>query len=116
MKKYDDFKISSIKTHKTVINKYEKEESRCRIIFQTSLGYTIIKNGETKKYEERINTEYVYIYNYKKIKSYENISLKCPNCGAPIQNLGIKVCPYCNAGIIDLAVKTWMLNDINCVK
>ena len=98
---------------KTVINKYDREESRCRLVFQTAIGYRVIKNGEAKKYEERINTEFIYVYNYKNIESHESISLQCPNCGAPIQHLGVKKCPYCNAGIIDLALKTWKFNDIS---
>ena len=107
--------ISNIKIHKTVINKYDREESRCRLTFQTAAGYKVTKNGETKKYEDRINTEFIYIYNYKNIESHESISLQCPNCGAPIQHLGVKVCPYCKAGVMDLASKTWKLNDIKQV-
>ncbi len=105
--------ITNVKMHKTVINKYDKEESKCRLIFQTAVGYKINKNGEIKKYEERINTEFIYVYNYTNIESHESISLKCPSCGAPIQDLGVKTCPYCRAGIIDLATKTWVLNNIN---
>ncbi|MBO5143525.1 MAG: zinc ribbon domain-containing protein [Clostridia bacterium] len=104
--------ITNIKMHKTVINKYDQEESKCRLIFQTAVGYKVNKNGETKKYEERFNTEFIYVYNYKNIESHESISLKCPSCGAPIQDLGVKTCPYCKSGIIDLATKTWVLNNI----
>lgn len=104
--------ITNIKMHKTVINKYDREESKCRLVFQTAIGYKINKNNENKKYEERINTEFIYVYNYKNIESHESISLKCPSCGAPIQDLGVKTCPYCKSGIIDLATKTWVLNDI----
>ena len=110
-----NMRISSIRIHKTVINKYDREESKCRLVFQTAIGYKVAKDGETIKKEERINTEFIYIYNYKNIKSHESISLKCPNCGAPIQELGIKVCPYCKSGIIDLATKTWQLNDMRQV-
>jgi len=117
--KIDDIKessrisISSIKFHKTVINKYDREESKCRLVFQTAVGYKVTKNSEVKKYEERINTEFIYIYNYNNIESHESISLKCPNCGGPIQDLGVKTCPYCKSGIIDLVSKTWVLNSIS---
>jgi ribosomal protein L37E len=40
------------------------------------------------------------------------IALNCPNCGAPIQNLGQKKCSYCGTGVIDLVKRTWILNDI----
>ncbi len=40
------------------------------------------------------------------------IALNCPNCGAPIKDLGVKTCSYCGTGVIDLVKKTWILNDI----
>lgn len=108
-----NLKIDGVKIHKTVINKYDREKSTCRLVFQTSVGYRVHKNKEIIKKEDRINTEFIYIYNYENIATHESISLKCPNCGAPIQTLGEKICPYCKSGIIDLATKTWKLNDIS---
>lgn len=108
----NSLKIERICIHKTVANKYEREESKCNLVFQTAIGYTVNKNGQSQRYEDRINTEFIYVYNYQNIKSHESISLKCPNCGAPVQHLGVKKCNYCNAGIVDLAVKTWVLSEI----
>ena len=108
--------VNNIKLHKTVINRYDREESRCRLVFQTAVGYKVNKNGEIKKIEDRFNTEFIYVYNYKNIESHESISLQCPNCGAPVEHLGVKKCTYCNAGIIDLVSKTWKLNDISKIK
>lgn len=110
--KNDTIKFQDITTHKTVINKYDRGASVCTLIFQTALGYKETKNGSSKRVEERFDTEFTYVYNDKKIMTHESISLHCPNCGAPIEGLGHKVCPYCKAGLIDLAPKTWKLNDI----
>ena len=41
--------------------------------------------------------------------------LRLPKEEAPAEPT-TKVCPYCNAGIIDLATKTWKLNDINKIQ
>ncbi len=114
--KNETIKYENITPHKTVINKYDRGESICSLVFQTAIGYKQIANKQIQKFEERINTEFIYIYNDKKINTTESISLHCPNCGAPIEGLGHKICPYCKAGLIDLAPKTWKLNDINMVK
>ncbi len=111
--KNDTLKFDNITLHKTVINKYNRGESLCSLVFQTAVGYNQILNSTNKKIEERFNTEFIYIYNDKKINTTESISLHCPSCGAPIEGLGHKICPYCKAGLIDLAPKTWKLNDIN---
>lgn len=108
----DNISLENINMHKTVINKYTKNGSICTLIFQTSLGYNLVKNGNSKKIEDRINTEFLYIYDDKHTKGTDSISLHCPSCGAPIKGLGHKSCPYCNTGLVDLAPKTWKLNDI----
>lgn len=110
-----NIKINPINIHKTVINKYDNKASVCRLVFQTSIGYTVSKGDQKQLHEDRINTEFIYIFDDKNISSNEAISLNCPNCGAPIKNLGEKFCPYCKTGIIDLAPKLWKFNDINIV-
>ncbi len=105
--------FESIDIHKTVINQYSKDDSICKLVFQTALGYRETFDGKSNLREERMNTEFIYIYDTKNISGNDSISLKCPNCGAPIPGLGHKICPYCKAGLIDLAPKTWKLNDIS---
>jgi hypothetical protein len=105
--------FDNLNIHKTVINQYVKNGSVCKMIFQSALGYKEITPKDSNIKEERYNTEFVYIYDTNGLHGNESISLKCPNCGAPIKGLGHKVCPYCKAGLIDLAPKTWKLTDIN---
>lgn len=116
IKNSENIKFNNINIHQTVINKYENIVGGCKLIFQSSIGYNIEKKDESKKYEKRINTEFIYIYDDKGVQNYEGFSLKCPNCGAPIKNLGEKFCLYCNALIIDLAPKTWKFNDIYLIE
>ena len=40
------------------------------------------------------------------------IRVTCPNCGAPVTNLGAKFCEYCGAGIIELNVHAWSFENI----
>ncbi len=102
----------NIKFHKTAINQYTKNGSICKLILQSALGYVEKNKKESNIKEERYNCEFIYVYDTKGLNGNESISLNCPNCGAPILGLGHKVCPYCKAGLIDLAPKTWKLSDI----
>ena len=105
----------SINFHRTVLNKYEKNDGICTIVFQTSLEYMYKKNnGNYKKIQDRVNTQFIYIFDDTKLtRNQGGIALNCPNCGAPIKNLGEKVCSYCQTGIIDIVKRTWILNDIS---
>ena len=53
----------------------------------------------------------IYIIDENKIDYHARVGLNCPNCGAPIKNLGLKTCDYCGSGVIDIVKKTWFLNN-----
>lgn len=105
----------SITFHRTVLNKYTKKSGMIILVFQTSLEYLYRKNNDDyDKIQDRFNTEFIYIYDDSKISKDQNlISINCPNCGAPIRNLGVRVCSYCGTGVIDIVKRTWILNDIS---
>lgn len=106
--------FDSINIHKTVINKYEKNESIATIYLQTSLEYLFKKNdGIYKKIQTRFKTEFIYIIDASKLLETEkSIGLNCPNCGAPITNLGSKKCVYCDTYVEDIVNRTWIINNI----
>ncbi len=99
---------SSIKIHRTVLNSYDNKKGLCKITLQTGLEYYKNHDNNKTKIQDRINTEFIYIYDEKQ----GNISLNCPNCGAPIKELGIKACPYCQTGIVEMFSQTWQIDDI----
>lgn len=104
---YDSFKI-----HRTVIKSYQNKKGICTITFQSAIEYYLLKDGSRKKIQDRFNTDMIYIYDDTDVKEGYGISLNCQNCGAPIKKLGVKSCPYCGTGIVDLMSKTWKINDI----
>ena len=109
-----DLTISNLKIHKSVLNKYEKKSGIATIYLATAFEY-YEKNGTKpmKKVQKRIKTEFIYIIDASKVKaSLKSLGLNCPNCGAPLRNLGQKKCEYCNTLIVDLVKKSFILNDI----
>ena len=109
-----NLKYDSVKIHKTIINTYEKRNKIATIKLRTALEYVCTDNkGISKKVQPRFETEFIYIIDSSKIaESQKELSLNCPNCGAPIKNLQEKVCVYCNCGIIDIVKKVWTFNNI----
>lgn len=98
---------SDVKIHKTVLNKYEKNNVIATIIFQTAFEYKI----NDKKKQARMQTEFIYIIDSDNIES-KAIGLNCPNCGAPIKSLGDKKCEFCGTGVIDIVKRVWTLNNM----
>lgn len=110
----DSINYDSIKFHRTVLSQYTNKDGVYSLIFQTSIEYLYRKNNnDYKKIQNRFKTEFIYIFDDSKVSRYQSgIALNCPNCGAPIKDLGVKICNYCGTGVIDLVKKTWILNDI----
>lgn len=113
--KNDIVKYDSIKIHKTIINKYEKNDGIATIHFQTALEYHYSKNSEPiKKVQDRFLTEMIYVIDEEKIKEGSKvIGINCPNCGAPIKKIGNKKCEYCDTPVIDVVKRVWYLNSID---
>lgn len=103
-----------IKFHNTILNRYEKNDAIATIKIHSALEYIYSKNNKSpQKVQTRFELEYIYIIDEDKISSQvKGIGLNCPNCGAPIKNLGSKSCGYCGSGVIDIVKRTWVLNNI----
>lgn len=106
-------KYDKIKIHRTAVYRYEKTSSTANISFQTSLEYIKTNNKFSKKIQDRIITEFIYIYDINRFNSnIKAIFLRCPNCAAPIKDFGNKTCEYCGTAVIELPKKYWLLNKI----
>lgn len=111
----DIVRYDSIKIHRTIVNKYEKSNGIATIYFQTGLEYMYKKNDDSmRKIQDRFETEFIYIIDEEAVGTkVKAIGLNCPNCGAPIKNIGNKTCEYCGTGVVDIVKRTWYLNSIN---
>ncbi len=111
----------NVKIHKTAITHYQKEAGTCIVVFQTALEYykyrlkegKVIKGRKDLKVQTKYNISLVYIQDTSKLKEagYKGaVGVSCPNCGAPVTNLGHKSCEYCGSGIREINIHTWFLN------
>ena len=97
---------SEIEVHRTEISDYTRREGTCRIETQTSAGYT----AGGSHTEERFVTGILYIQDVRMLPEYKTgLTLTCPNCGAPVTDLGQKKCAYCGTAIRELNERVWKL-------
>jgi len=110
----------NIRIHQTEISKYEKTGGSCLITFQSAVEYKTArwKDGEEKPELKRTQTRYdmdwVYIQDVEKLPdTTRSMAVNCPNCGAPVTNLGAKYCEYCGSALELLNIRVWSLNHIS---
>lgn len=109
-------KYYDIKFHNHALKYYKKDSSTLNITVSTSLEYfyekkqndKIIKDHTKYKKQTLYTVDFIYIFDPNKINKYQNlIGINCPNCGAPVKDLGNKVCRYCSSGLEDINLKSW---------
>ena len=55
----------------------------------------------------------VYVQDIDKVGADSGLGINCPNCGAPIKNLGMKFCEYCGTGVVEVNERAWKFNSVN---
>lgn len=115
--------FKELKAHKTGMSEYRTEKGRCVIVFRTSYqAKHYVENeegklisGEKDFFEQSVaETELIYIQD-RMIAENDldgSLSLVCPNCGAPITNLGQKFCEYCGTAVQELNIKVWSFSNV----
>jgi len=112
--------FDATKIHQTEITRYEREQFLCRVIVQMSAeflhsieGPNIAKALVNEKEQHRYEIELVYVQDLTAIGNLTNgIGVNCPNCGAPISNLGAKFCTYCGTAVEPINIRVWTPNKI----
>lgn len=112
--------FEQIKIHQTEISNYHKEKGACVITIQSAVEYfySKIRDGEViggsreRKTQTKYNTELIYIQDIDIAEFDNSIGMSCPNCGAPIKNLGEMRCEYCGTKVTPVNTKVWSLHKI----
>ncbi|WP_249030396.1 zinc ribbon domain-containing protein [Tannockella kyphosi] len=109
--------------HDCQLNNYTKQKGKCKITFQASIQYyhyvednnkEIVSGNKSVCFQTRYNIDVIYIQDrdLAEFEYSDALALNCPNCGAPVKNLGDKFCEYCGSGIVSLNIKTWSVSDV----
>lgn len=115
---------NDIVIYNTEISDYSKGNGLCTVKLQSSVGFinfmrdssgTTVNGSESSKRQAVFESDYTYIQDADKLMKsgmYGSFSLSCPNCGAPITNLGNKFCEYCGTGIKEININSWKFTNI----
>lgn len=109
---------SQIKVHRTEITDYKKKDGTCVITFQSAVEHyhyierdgELISGEKERKEQTKYNTELVYIQDEKLAKTDNAVGTTCPNCGAPITQIGAMRCEYCGLAVTPINLKVWTLH------
>lgn len=111
--------FQDIRIHQTAISRYEKKAGCCVVTFQSAVEYRYARWKEDERrpsperLQSRYNMEWVYVQDVEKLpKAVGAVGVNCPNCGAPLKNLGAKFCEYCGSALETLNIRVWSLNHI----
>lgn len=108
-----------IRVHQTEISNYQKKDGKCIITFQSAVEHFHYKEKDgsvtwgdaQRKQQTKYNTELVYIQDASRMGAGNALGTTCPNCGAPITNLGNMRCEYCGAAVTPVDEKVWTLQQ-----
>ncbi len=114
---------SDITIHQTEIARYDKNGATVTILFNSAVGhYDVTRDGSgrtvagsaEKKRQTVYDVALVYAQDVRKMSSFNATAMgvNCPNCGAPITNLGQKFCEYCGTGVREINVRSWSFESI----
>lgn len=112
--------FGNTKIHQTEITRYERDKFLCRILVQMSVEYlhslqdpNIEKPLANEKEQHRYEIELVYVQDVTALGEQSmGFGVNCPNCGAPITNLGKKFCGYCGSEVEPVNIRVWTPNKI----
>ena len=108
--------------HACEIGRYRKTGGEVVITFNTAVGLyayledengKVINGDKDNKLQTLYEIDLIYLQDADKMGVCgEGLGLTCPNCGAPIKNLGQKFCDYCGTGVIEVNTRVWKFNAV----
>lgn len=109
-----------IKIHQTEISNYHKDNGKCIITIQSAVQYyhykissgQLVEGSRDRLKQTKYNIQLLYIQDERLTEINNAVGTTCPNCGAPVRNLGAMTCEYCGLAVTPINIKVWSLHKI----
>ncbi len=111
-----DIFYTDVRFHNHAIQKYEKKNGVATITTSSTLEYYYSNtnnkiNRPNIKKQTRYTCKFIYVYDETKIGGkYNVLTIRCPNCGAPLRGLGGLRCAYCGTETKPINLKAWKMS------
>lgn len=99
------FSAGELTFHNTTIARYLRSGHDRTIRFQTAFAY---RDGGGRRHQEKAELTLTYTLTDEGASR----ALRCAHCGAPVSDVGVKVCAYCGNGVIPVQDKVWQVIDL----
>ncbi len=113
--------FKEIVIHDVQISRYIKTGATVTVLFELSVGYFAYTENKDGKVvfgskDTKTQTVYevglVYVQNSEMPGAGDAVGVNCPNCGAPVTNLGQKYCEYCSSSIVEINERVWSFETV----
>ncbi|MCH5298095.1 MAG: zinc ribbon domain-containing protein [Ruminococcus sp.] len=115
--------FDEVNLHQTEIARYIKDGKTVTILFEVAVGYysyatddsngSVVFGSKDLKMQTVYEIGLVYVQDVDKINTQgDALGINCPNCGAPIKNLGNKFCEYCGTGVQEVNIRAWQFSSV----
>lgn len=109
----------NVQIHNTEITRYEKKGGTCVLTLQSAVGYIhykerdgrILEGNREHTIQTKYNIQLMYVQDAKAANQDKSVGTTCPNCGAPIVNLGQKKCEYCGLAVTPVNIQVWSIQS-----
>ena len=107
---FDDVAI-----HKSAINRYHRTQGSYEIDVDIAIEYRYsigAQDSNTPKTQHKYTLKAIYLQNKNILGDGSLKGHNCPNCGAPIEKVGVSTkCSYCNTGITEINDRIWLFDS-----
>lgn len=115
--------FTDIKIHRTVLADYRKAAGTCRLAFELAIeadysrldasGQLAAGGQGVRQFTGLIEALYIQDLTKTDQPSLDALAFNCPNCGAPVTEIGSRQCNYCNSAIEPLNSRVWTFCDFS---
>ncbi len=114
-------RYEKVQIHNTEITRYEKRNGTCVLTLQSAVGHIhykeksgkLVEGNKERMTQTKYNTLLMYIQDAKMANLDKAVGVTCPNCGAPIVNLGEKSCEYCGTVVTPVNIQVWSIQSFH---